>query len=140
MDRARADDRAALAALQEVPDRVLAGQEDAARAIAVEYATFGIRANAVLPGATLTPMVEREIRDAPDPEHQRFMINGLQPMKRSAQPAEIAAAVAFLLSDDASFMTGASVPVDGGILAGLPGPDVLAPEELGSYWRDRGHA
>jgi NAD(P)-dependent dehydrogenase (short-subunit alcohol dehydrogenase family) len=111
-----------------------------ARAIAVEYATFGIRANAVLPGATLTPMVEREIRDAPDPDHQRFMINGLQPMKRSAQPAEIAAAVAFLLSDDASFMTGASVPVDGGILAGLPGPDVLAPEELGTYWRDRGHA
>src|SRR6478609_6600171 len=43
---------------------------------AVEYATFGIRANAVLPGATLTPMVEREIEDAPDPTAQRAMING----------------------------------------------------------------
>jgi NAD(P)-dependent dehydrogenase (short-subunit alcohol dehydrogenase family) len=104
------------------------------RAIAVEYATHGIRANAVLPGATATPLVEREIADAQDPVVQRKMIEGLQMMKRLGQPSEIAAAVAFLLSDDASFMTGASVPVDGGCLAALPGPDVLTPEELGDYW------
>ena len=89
-----------------------------ARAIAVEYATFGIRANADAPRRDATPMVEREIADSPDPDTQRQMIDGLQLMKRRAPPAEIAAAVAFLLSDDASFMTGASVPVDGGILAG----------------------
>jgi NAD(P)-dependent dehydrogenase (short-subunit alcohol dehydrogenase family) len=105
------------------------------RAIAVEYATFGIRANAVLPGATLTPMVEREINDADDPAAQRRMIEGLQMMKRYAIPSEIAAVVAFLLSDDASFMTGASVAVDGGGLAGLPGPDVLTADEFGDYWR-----
>ena len=105
------------------------------RAIAVEYATHGIRANAILPGATLTPMVQREIDDAADPAAQERMINALQMMKRCAQPSEIAAVVAFLLSDDASFMTGASVPVDGGGLASLPGPDVLTTEEFGTYWQ-----
>ncbi len=110
------------------------------RAIAVEYATHGIRANAVQPGATLTPLVEREIADSQDPVVQRKMIEGLQMMKRLGQPAEIAAAVAFLLSDDASFMTGASVPVDGGCLAALPGPDVLSEAELGTYWQTRAAA
>lgn len=105
------------------------------RAIAVEYATHGIRANAILPGATWTPMVEREIADAADPDLQRAAIEGLQTMKRGADPRELAAVATFLLSDDASFMTGASVAVDGGALAGLPGPDILAPDELGAFWR-----
>jgi NAD(P)-dependent dehydrogenase (short-subunit alcohol dehydrogenase family) len=105
------------------------------RAIAVEYATHGIRANAILPGATATPLVEREIADSQDPDTQRKMIEGLQMMKRLGRPSEIAAAVAFLLSDDASFMTGASVPVDGGCLASLPGPDVLTESEFGTYWQ-----
>jgi NAD(P)-dependent dehydrogenase (short-subunit alcohol dehydrogenase family) len=105
------------------------------RAIAVEYATHGIRCNAILPGATLTPMVKREIDDAADPAAQEAMINALQMMKRCGQPSEVAAAVAFLLSEDASFMTGASVPVDGGCLASLPGPDVLTAEEFGTYWQ-----
>ena len=95
------------------------------RAINADYATKGIRANAILPGATLTPMVKREIEDADDPELQRKLMDGLQMMKRCAEPHEIAAAAAFLLSDDASFVTGASLPVDGGSLAGLPGPDIL---------------
>jgi NAD(P)-dependent dehydrogenase (short-subunit alcohol dehydrogenase family) len=105
------------------------------RAIAVEYATHGIRANAILPGATLTPMVTREIEDAADPAAQEAMINALQMMKRCGEPSEVAAVVAFLLSDDASFMTGASVPVDGGCLASLPGPDVLTTAEFGTYWQ-----
>jgi NAD(P)-dependent dehydrogenase (short-subunit alcohol dehydrogenase family) len=105
------------------------------RAIGVEYATHGIRCNAVQPGATATPLVEREIADSQDPDVQRKMIEGLQMMKRLGQPSEIAAAVAFLLSDDASFMTGASIPVDGGCLAGLPGPDVFTQEELGDFWQ-----
>ena len=52
------------------------------RAIAVEYATHGIRANAMQPGATATPLVEREIADSQDPDAQRKMIEGLQMMKR----------------------------------------------------------
>lgn len=107
------------------------------RAISVEYATHGIRANAILPGATLTPMVQREIEDAADPAQQQRVIEGLQMMKRCGAPSELAAVVAFLLSDDASFMTGASVAVDGGSLSGLPGPDVLTADELGTYWKGR---
>lgn len=104
------------------------------RAISVEYATHGIRANAILPGATWTPMVEREVQDAEDPEAQHAVIAGLQTMKRIADPIEQAAVATFLLSDDSSFMTGASVPCDGGALSGLPGPDVLAPAEVGDFW------
>ncbi|MBN8867793.1 MAG: SDR family oxidoreductase [Solirubrobacterales bacterium] len=98
------------------------------RAIAADYSTRNIRANAILPGATLTPMVKREVEDAEDPVLQQKLMDGLQAMKRCADPSEIAAAAAFLLSDDASFITGASLPVDGGSLSLLPGPDLLDPD------------
>lgn len=97
------------------------------RAISADYSTRNIRANAILPGATLTPMVKREVEDAEDPELQQKLMDGLQAMKRCAEPREIAAGAAFLLSDDASFITGASLPVDGGSLSLLPGPDLLDP-------------
>lgn len=107
------------------------GVDALVRVLAAEYATLGIRVNAVQPGTVLTPMVKREIEEAEDSDDLRRKFDALQPMKRCAEPAEIASVVAFLLSDDASFMTGAEVAVDGGSLAVLPGPDMLTAEEMG---------
>jgi NAD(P)-dependent dehydrogenase (short-subunit alcohol dehydrogenase family) len=80
------------------------------RTMAVELAAVGVRVNAVAPGATRTPG-NRDRMDDP------AVISGLAariPMGRIAQAEEIAGAVAYLLSDDASYTTGASIAVDGG--------------------------
>jgi NAD(P)-dependent dehydrogenase (short-subunit alcohol dehydrogenase family)/nicotinamidase-related amidase len=77
------------------------------RSVAIEYATRGVRVNAVSPGPILTPLVEAH------PE-QTARIAAKVPMKRMGRPEEIAKAVVFLLSEDASFITGAEIVVDGG--------------------------
>jgi NAD(P)-dependent dehydrogenase (short-subunit alcohol dehydrogenase family) len=82
---------------------------------ALEFATAGIRVNAICPGATLTPMVESKARAG------AYTIEGMAsmcPMKRIADPDEIAQAAVWLCSAGASFVNGAILPVDGGILAG----------------------
>jgi NAD(P)-dependent dehydrogenase (short-subunit alcohol dehydrogenase family) len=88
------------------------------RSVALDYAELGIRANAVLPGATATPFIERALARAPDPDAARETLRRRHPMGRFARAEEVAAAVAFLATDDASFVTGALLPVDGGFLAG----------------------
>lgn len=85
------------------------------RQMAVDYGPFGIRVNAVCPGTTLTPMIERLFEDMP--EGARAEIEELHPLGRFAQPCEIARAIAYLASDAASFVTGAILPVDGGYTA-----------------------
>jgi NAD(P)-dependent dehydrogenase (short-subunit alcohol dehydrogenase family) len=74
---------------------------------ALEHAHERIRVNAICPGPVRSPMSEQE-GDASV---------GITPLRRRAEPDEIAAAVAFLASDDASYMTGAELAVDGGYLA-----------------------
>ena len=80
------------------------------REIAVCYANRGIRVNTVCPGVTRTAMIE-ELRPSEEAMRARFRHI---PMGRLGEPAEIAATVAFLLSDDASYITGQEIAVDGG--------------------------
>ncbi|MBD8703763.1 SDR family oxidoreductase [Frigoribacterium sp. CFBP9039] len=83
---------------------------------AVEYGQFGIRVNAIAPGAIWTPMVEASMRqlDADDPKGAAEQFIQINPTKRYGEAAEIASVVAFLLSDDATYVNAAVVPIDGG--------------------------
>ncbi|MCT2594738.1 glucose 1-dehydrogenase [Streptomyces sp. N2-109] len=81
------------------------------KAAAAEYAAHGIRVNALAPGTTRTEMVERWLEGLPGMEEQLLK---LALLPRAAEPAEIAQAAAWLCSDRASFVVGATLPVDGG--------------------------
>ena len=91
-----------------------AGLINFSRASAVEAAPF-VRVNCVIPGAVLTPETERAI---PDEAIMEATIKTI-PLKRIAQPSELANPIVFLLGSDASFITGASLVVDGGKTADL---------------------
>ncbi len=86
---------------------------------AVDYAEIPIRVNAVCPAAIDTPMVrDTEKRISPDdPEIAHRALAEMQPLNRHGNPDEVAAAVSFLLSDDAGYVTGSGYMVDGGMLA-----------------------
>jgi NAD(P)-dependent dehydrogenase (short-subunit alcohol dehydrogenase family) len=84
------------------------------RALAAELAVHGIRVNSVSPGETETPMLMAEFAAASDPAAERAEHEASIPLGRIAQPVEIADAVAFLLSDDATYITGTNLVVDGG--------------------------
>jgi NAD(P)-dependent dehydrogenase (short-subunit alcohol dehydrogenase family) len=87
------------------------------RATAVQYGQDGIRCNAICPGDVDTPLVAAYFATAEDPAALRAEIEREYPLRRIAQPTEIARAVAFLASDDSSFMTGQPMILDGGLLA-----------------------
>ncbi len=88
------------------------------RQVAVEHAARGIRCNCVCPGTVDSPWVERLMAETDDPEATREALIARQPMKRLGSPSEIADAIVFLASPSSSFMTGSSLVIDGGIVAG----------------------
>jgi NAD(P)-dependent dehydrogenase (short-subunit alcohol dehydrogenase family) len=93
------------------------------RAMALDHARDGIRVNAVLPGTVDTPMVRSsadEFRGDDALEDVLEKWGDFHPLRRVGRPPEIASVIAFLLSDEASFLTGSSYRVDGGLLAQLP--------------------
>lgn len=83
-------------------------------ALAADHAGEGIRVNCVCPGATETPMIEQIVAGGREPAALRAEIAARAPLGRMAGPDEIAAAIAYLASDDASYTTGVALPVDGG--------------------------
>ena len=87
------------------------------RSVAVDYADRGIRCNAVLPGATETPLLQRSFGRHPDPAAVRERSRVRHAMGRFGKVEEIAQAVLYLASDEAAFTTGIELPVDGGWLA-----------------------
>ena len=83
--------------------------------MALELGPLGVRVNAVVPGMIRTPLTEVMFKD---PENVK-RIRAAHPIGREGQPEEVAAAISFLLSDDAGFITGVALPVDGGSTAGI---------------------
>ena len=87
------------------------------RAMALDHATDGIRINAVAPGEVETPMISTGRTTTPSAADLQALADATIPIKRLAQPEEIARVVRFLASDEASYLTGAIIPVDGGYTA-----------------------
>ncbi|MBZ6077621.1 SDR family NAD(P)-dependent oxidoreductase [Microvirga puerhi] len=87
------------------------------RALAVELAPNGIRVNCLCPGTVQTPWIERLVGNDAGAEERRTSLATRQVLNRIGAPEEIAAAVAFLLSEEASFITGSVIMADGGMLS-----------------------
>jgi NAD(P)-dependent dehydrogenase (short-subunit alcohol dehydrogenase family) len=88
-----------------------------AKALALDYAKRGIRVNALCPGIIDTPMLQTFAATRPDPDAAWAQYSAAQPMGRLGTPDECADAALWLVSDEASFITGVALPVDGGFTA-----------------------
>lgn len=88
------------------------------KAMALDFARSNIRVNCICPGAIETPMLTASLNTAKDPKAARAALIQKHPLRRTGKPEEIAQTALFLAANDSSFITGATIPVDGGILAG----------------------
>lgn len=87
------------------------------KSTAMEYAKYGIRVNSIAPSVVKTALVENFIESSEDPEATEEEFNNLNPMPGWIQPEDVAAAVAFLASDEARYITGHTLPIDGGYVS-----------------------
>jgi meso-butanediol dehydrogenase/(S,S)-butanediol dehydrogenase/diacetyl reductase len=111
---------ASVAALKGIKDRGAYSASKGAvwaltRAMAADYLSENIRVNCVCPGTTYTPSLERRIQAFPDPRKALADFIARQPMGRLGKEEEIAAAILFAASDEAAFMNGATIAIDGGM-------------------------
>jgi NAD(P)-dependent dehydrogenase (short-subunit alcohol dehydrogenase family) len=86
--------------------------------VAIQYAGTGIRCNCICPGTVDSPWVGRLLDAADDPVAARASLTARQPIGRLGRPDEIAKAALYLASDDADFVTGTAMVIDGGLVAG----------------------
>ena len=85
------------------------------RNLALDYAPYNIRVNAICPGWVRTALVQGWFNQQPDPQATEDRVLSFQPLRRIGTPEEIANFVAFVASDEASFITGAELVIDGGM-------------------------
>lgn len=87
------------------------------RGLAIDFAADGVRVNALCPGPTMTPLIERQLEGLDDPDAALAAWAGDTLLGRLGRPEEIAAAAVFLASNESSFVTGSALMVDGGYTA-----------------------
>jgi NAD(P)-dependent dehydrogenase (short-subunit alcohol dehydrogenase family) len=90
------------------------------KGIAIDHGGEGLRVNAICPGYIDAGLAEGYFLAQPDPDAARAQAGKLHALKRIGKPEEVARVAVFLASDEASFMTGSAVMVDGGFSSGLP--------------------
>ena len=115
---------ASIAGLRAIPDDAAycaskAGVIILTKCMALDGAEAGIRANCVCPGFIQTPMIDGFFADQDDPEASREAAIGLHPLGRLGDPLDIADGFVYLASDDARWVTGTELVVDGGLTAGI---------------------
>jgi NAD(P)-dependent dehydrogenase (short-subunit alcohol dehydrogenase family) len=89
------------------------------KCLALDGAADGVRANCVCPGFVETAMLERFLESQPDPAAARTAVTGLHPLGRLGAPRDVADAFVYLASDEATWVTGAALVVDGGLASGI---------------------
>jgi 2-keto-3-deoxy-L-fuconate dehydrogenase len=112
---------ASVAGLVPIRDRLAYATTKAAivemtRCIAIDHASDGLRVNCVCPGRVETPFVAARIREYPNPDAAYKEMTSTQAIGRMGRPEEIAAAILYLVSDEAAFVTGSALLIDGGWL------------------------
>jgi NAD(P)-dependent dehydrogenase (short-subunit alcohol dehydrogenase family) len=88
------------------------------KSVAQDFGSKNVRANCICPGGTATPLLKKFMEESMNADERQAWM-GIVPMGRFAEPSEIAAVAAFLASDEASYVTGTTVVVDGGRTAGI---------------------